>query len=60
MFSAPSTSSVRRWLAIVLAALLLGQRLHAAQLFGDALVIGAVLLVQFSLRAQVRAVDPRR
>ena len=60
MFSAPSTTSVRRWSAIVLAALLLGQRLHAAQLFGGALVIGAVLLVQFSLRVPVRAVDPRR
>ena len=46
--------------AIVLAALLLGQRLHPAQLFGGALVIAAVLLVQFSLRVPVRAVDPRR
>ena len=60
MFSAPSTSSVHRGLAIVLAALLLGQRLHVAQIFGGALVIGAVPLVQFSLRVQVRAVDPRR
>ena len=32
--------------AIVLAALLLGQRMSAMQLFGGALVIGAVLLVQ--------------
>ena len=46
--------------AIVLAALLLGQRLNAVQLFGGALVIGAVLLVQFSLRVPVRAGGPRR
>ena len=46
--------------AIVLAALLLGQRLNAAQLFGGALVIGAVLLVQLSLRVPVSAAGPRR
>ena len=46
--------------AIVLAALLLGQRMSAVQLFGGALVIGAVLLVQISLRVPVRAADPRR
>ena len=45
--------------AIVLAALLLGQRMNAAQLFGGALVIGAVLLVQLSLRVPVRASKPR-
>ena len=41
--------------AIALAALLLGQRMNATQLFGGALVIGAVLLVQLSLRVPVRA-----
>ena len=41
--------------AIVLAALLLGERLNAVQLFGGALVISAVLLVQLSLRVPVRA-----
>ena len=46
--------------AIVLAALLLDQRMSALQLFGGALVIGAVLLVQISLRVPVRAADPRR
>ena len=46
--------------AIVLAALLLGQRLNAVQLFGGALVIGAVLLVQLSLRVPVRPAGPRR
>ena len=46
--------------AIVLAALLLGQRMSAVQLFGGALVIGAVLLVQISLRVPVRAAHPRR
>ena len=46
--------------AIVLAALLLGQRLNATQLLGGALVIGAVLFVQFSLRAPVRAMDRGR
>ena len=45
--------------AIVLAALLLGQRMSAVQLFGGALVIGAVLLVQISLRVPVRAANPR-
>ena len=46
--------------AIVLAALLLGQRLNAVQLFGGALVIGAVLLVQVSLRVPERAARTRR
>ena len=46
--------------AIVLGALLLGERLSAAQLFGGALVIGAVLLVQLSLRVPVRAANPPR
>ena len=41
--------------AIALAALLLGQRMSAVQLFGGALVIGAVLLVQISLRVPMRA-----
>ena len=45
--------------AIVLAALLLGQRMNAVQLFGGALVIGAVLLVQVSLRVPVRATSPK-
>ena len=45
--------------AIVLAALLLGQRMNAVQLFGGALVIGAVLLVQLSLRVPVRAAGPK-
>ena len=44
---------------IALAALLLGQRMSAAQLFGGALVIGAVLLVQISLRVPVRAARPK-
>ena len=43
--------------AIVLAALLLGQRMSMVQLFGGALVISAVLLVQLSLRVPVRAAD---
>ena len=46
--------------AIVLGALLLGERLSAVQLFGGALVIGAVLLVQLSLRVPVRAANPPR
>ena len=46
--------------AIVLAALLLGQHLNAAQLLGGALVIGAVLLVQFSMRVPVREAGTRR
>ena len=46
--------------AIILAALLLGQRMNAVQLFGGALVIGAVLLVQISLRVPVRASKPTR
>ena len=46
--------------AIVLAALLLGQRMSGMQIFGGALVIGAVLLVQVSLRVPVRAAVPRR
>ena len=47
--------------AIALAALLLGQRMNATQLFGGALVIGAVLLVQLSLRVPVRGANrPRR
>ena len=41
--------------AIMLGALLLGERLSAVQLLGGALVIGAVLLVQLSLRVPVRA-----
>ena len=44
---------------IALAALLLGQRMTAAQLLGGALVIGAVLLVQLSLRVPVRAASPK-
>ena len=44
--------------AIVLAALLLGERLNMVQLFGGALVISAVVLVQFSLRVPVRAANP--
>ena len=46
--------------AILLAALLLGERLSPVQLFGGALVIGAVLLVQLSLRVPVRATDTLR
>ena len=46
--------------AIVLGALLLGERLSAVQLFGGALVIGAVLLVQLSLRVPVRAASAPR
>ena len=46
--------------AIVLGALLLGERLSAVQLFGGALVIGAVLLVQLSLRVPVRAASSPR
>ena len=45
--------------AIVLAALLLGQRMSGMQIFGGALVIGAVLLVQLSLRVPVRAAGPK-
>ena len=44
--------------AIVLAALLLGERLNMVQLFGGALVISAVVLVQLSLRVPVRAANP--
>ena len=44
--------------AIVLSGLLLGERMSAVQLFGGALVIGAVLLVQLSLRVPVRAGSP--
>ena len=46
--------------AVVLGALLLGERLSAVQLFGGALVIGAVLLVQLSLRVPVRAASSPR
>ena len=46
--------------AIALAALLLGQRMNAVQLFGGALVIGAVLLVQISMRVPVRVSNQRR
>ena len=46
--------------AIALAARLLGQHLNATQLLGGALVVGAVLFVQFSLRVPVRAMDRRR
>ena len=46
--------------AIALGALLLGERLSAVQLFGGALVIGAVLLVQLSLRVPVRAAGAPR
>ena len=46
--------------AIVLGALLLGERLSAVQLFGGALVLGAVLLVQLSLRVPVRAASSPR
>ena len=46
--------------AIVLGALLLGERLSAVQLLGGALVIGAVLLVQLSLRVPVRAASSPR
>ena len=46
--------------AIMLAALLLHERLGAVQLFGGALVIGAVLLVQLSLRVPVRAPNALR
>ena len=46
--------------AIVLGALLLGERLSAVQLFGGTLVIGAVLLVQLSLRVPVRAASTPR
>ena len=42
--------------AILLATLLLGERLSPVQLFGGGLVIGAVLLVQLSLRVPVRTV----
>ena len=44
--------------AIVLAALLLGEHLNMVQLFGGALVISAVVLVQLSLRVPVRAANP--
>ena len=44
--------------AIVLAALLLGERLNMVQLCGGALVISAVVLVQLSLRVPVRAANP--
>ena len=44
---------------IALAAVLLGQRMSAAQLFGGALVIGAVLLVQISLRVPAPAAELR-
>ena len=44
--------------AIVLAALLLGEHLNMVQLFGGALVISAVVLVQFSLHVPVRAANP--
>ena len=43
--------------AIVLAALLLGEHLNMVQLFGGALVISAVVLVQLSLRVPVRAAN---
>ena len=46
--------------AIVLAAFLLGERMSVAQLFGGALVISAVLLVQLSLRVPVRAASSSR
>ena len=46
--------------AIALGALLLGERLSAVQLFGGALVIGSVLLVQLSLRVPVRAASSPR
>ena len=46
--------------AILLAALLLHERLSGVQLFGGALVIGAVLLVQLSLRVPVRATNAPR
>ena len=46
--------------AIVLAALLLGQRMSGMQIFGGVLVIGAVLLVQLSLRVPVRAASTSR
>ena len=46
--------------AVLLAAFLLGERLSATQLFGGALVIGAVLLVQMSLRVPVRAAGQAR
>ena len=46
--------------AILLAALLLHERLSAVQLFGGALVICAVLLVQLSLRVPVRATNALR
>ena len=46
--------------AIALSALLLGQRMSVVQLFGGALVIGAVLLVQFSLRVPVRRLESTR
>ena len=46
--------------AILLAALLLRERLSAVQLFGGALVICAVLLVQLSLRVPVRTADTLR
>lgn len=40
---------------VLLAALLFGELLSPAQLFGGALVVGAVLLVQVSLHVPVRA-----
>ena len=46
--------------AIVLSALLLGERMSMVQLFGGALVIGGVLLVQLSLRVPVRAANSSR
>ena len=46
--------------AILLAAFLLHERLSGVQLFGGALVISAVLLVQLSLRVPVRATNVPR
>ena len=43
--------------AIVLASILLHERLGTGQLFGGALVICAVLLVQLSLRVPVRTTN---
>lgn len=45
---------------VLLAAFLLGELLSPAQLFGGALVIGAVLLVQVSLHVPVRATKRTR
>ena len=44
----------------ILAALLPGQRMSVVQLFGGALVIGAVRLVQLSLRVPVRGLNSTR